>query len=213
VSAELSPVRLLISINYPIIYSDFSSHINFNDKIPNMKLFADTFHDLCDAIEKINSIYAVHLTPTLLLMLITDIFSIYAIARHWMLKKETSETLFSVWVLSHLFYLTTLINQSPIPQISVNSFYFMTHFAMKSLIAHVGLTTTSSGEDVRTLVAKITNDAPPCRGADLSTSIFHNILVQLKTRNLKLKNIFFLIDWGIVLAVECSKFLFWNMDN
>ncbi|KAG5679296.1 hypothetical protein PVAND_008874 [Polypedilum vanderplanki] len=156
----------------------FLKKTNINDKSPNIKIFTDIFHELCDSIERINVIYAIHLIPILLLMIISDIFCIYAIARHLILNKTTSDTM-----------------------ISVNSFYFITHSIMKSAIAHIGHTTTLEGEEVRTLVAKITNDAP-CK--DLSTSIFHNILIQFQTRNLKMKNIFFNVDWRVVLATTST---------
>lgn len=151
---------------------------NCNGKISNLKLFAEVYHDLCDALDKINSVFTVHLITMLLSMLIIDIFTAYGFARHlfWNISENSKEVI-----------------------IFSNSFYLIFHLMLKSSISDIGHTTRAAGEGVRTMVAKVTNDQPNKSEMRLH---FHDILIQFQTRNLKLRNIFFVIDWNIVLAVS-----------
>lgn len=149
-----------------------------NDKFLNLTMFSDIFHTLCDIIEMINTIFSPILIPTMLAMLVIDIFGAYGIAQNIFLNEKSSEML-----------------------ILTNSFYFIMHFFLKVSIAHIGCTTSHAAEMIKITVAKKTNELPP---KEIFRSFYHQMLLQFQARNVKLQNSFFIVDWNIILAVSKS---------
>lgn len=125
----------------------------------------------------INSLFAVHLIPILFAMLLIDVFGIYDITGNLFFTNE-------VYVV-HLYYTAGL--------------YHVIHFMLRIIIAHYGYTATAEGERIKTMMSKITNNSP---NKSQLRVINHDILIQFQTRNLKLRNIFFDVNWNIVVNVS-----------
>lgn len=69
--------------------------------------------------------------------------------------------------------------------------------------ASMGHKTTLEAEKTKIILAKIMNRTSP---AGVSKCNFYSALMQCQTRNLKLQNQFFAIDWNIVFAVNKFKY-------
>jgi hypothetical protein len=151
---------------------------NSNEKCTSLNTFAEVFHNLCDALQMINSLYAYHLIPILLETLLYDIFGIFVSIRYM--------KMYSALILL------------------LSSFYIIIHFALKCAIAQIGSSTTFEAEEVLSTIGKIINKQP---ANDISRYALYNLLHQFRTRNLKLQSFFLTFNWNIVLAVSLNELL------
>ena len=115
------------------------------------------------------------LIPMILIILVVDVASTYGM------------------------HLTFEFNSMYIVYMAVNSVYVVIQFLLKVLISHVGDSTTSEAEKVKILLAKSANSLSVNSPSRL---ILNDILIQFDTRNLNLQNVFFTIDWKVLLAVS-----------
>lgn len=146
----------------------------FNKNYFDLKLFAEVFHDLCDAIKIINNLLTVHLVSILLAMLIVDVFGMY--------------TIFGT--------LNAIGNAYSIYNIS---FYIALHFILRSCIAYIGSSTSNEPKEIIENIAKLINKLSPNHPSRLC---LFNYMKQFQTRNLKFQTLFLTINWSIVLGVS-----------
>jgi hypothetical protein len=161
------------------VLRDYLRCFSFNMKIFNFKLFGEIYHDMCDSIEQINSLFAIHLPPILLEMLLINVFGLYGFVRFVTAPNETS-------------------------QVCIILFYISAHLLLNISICSVGHSTTFEAESVKVALSRILNNLPP---ADYSRSNFKDLLKQFSVRNLRFQTVFFNIDWSVFLAVS-YKLLF-----
>ncbi|KAG5679291.1 hypothetical protein PVAND_008869 [Polypedilum vanderplanki] len=145
-------------------------------KIFNFKLFGEIYHDMCDIIEIINSLFAVHLPPIFLEMLVINVFGFYGLIKYITAPNETS-------------------------QVCIILFYITSHFLLSIMICYVGHSTNFEAESVKIILSKILNKLSP---ADFSRSNFKDLLKQFSARNLKFQTVFFNIDWRVFLAMTST---------
>ena len=137
-------------------------------------IFGEIFHDLCDAIENINSLFAIHLIPVLAFTLIVDIFGIY-VAFH-----------------SAPFYDNIVFN-------FVTGYFIVKNYILRSLVAYIGSTTSREPELLTEFIAKLLNKLPrsyPQR------CMLHDYLKEFRVRSFNLHTFFLTIDWNILLGVN-----------
>ena len=83
-----------------------------------------------------------------------------------------------------------------------NGFFFIFHLLLKSLISDIGHKTMTETEMIKMAVAKSYDMAWGDKRFE-----YLNILAQFNTRNLKLQNVFFVIDWRVVMSVSPHAYL------
>lgn len=150
-----------------------------------MKIFTELYHDLCDAIESINQLFTFHLSPIIFFMLVIDIFGSYGVVRDLIATSNTND---DPNYFAKALYL-----------IFSNMIYSGFQMIFKIVAAMIGSATTQEAEKTKVILAKIMNrmSSNGIKSSDLFTT-----LLQCQTRNLKLQNQFFIIDWNIVFAVR-----------
>ena len=141
----------------------------------NLKLFAETFHDLCDGLRMINNLFAIHLVPTLLAMLVVDVFGIYSIFRFF--SSSSGDVVSNIIIL----------------------YYILMHFILRAFIAHIGCTTTSEPEMLIEMMAKLINKLSSNHPTRF---LLYNYMKQFQTRNFKLQTLFLTINWNMLLGVR-----------
>ncbi|KAG5684162.1 hypothetical protein PVAND_013403 [Polypedilum vanderplanki] len=147
-----------------------------NNKNINYNTFAEIFHDLCDAIQLINSIYVYHLIPVILETLIYDIFGIFGTIRH-------------------------TNSYENILHILISSAFLFVHFTLKCSIAHIGSSTTCEAKEIFAVIGRTINKFPP---NDMTRFIFYNFLNQFRIRKFKFQSFFLTVNWNIVLATTST---------
>lgn len=88
--------------------------------------------------------------------------------------------------------------------ILANIIYQSVQMTFKCWAASIGHKTTSEAEKTKVLLAKSMNRMS--YGGNVARCNSYTALLQCQTRNLKLRNQFFTIDWNIVLTVSHSLF-------
>lgn len=156
-------------------------HIESSKNCLNLKLIAELFHDLCDAIFKINSIFTPHLIATMTLMMIGDIFVSYQIFYYFLQYQDQTSNFF----------------------IFENGFFIISHFLLKCGISYIGHTLMVEAESIKMTIAK-SFDVTNCD----KKFEYLQLLAQFNTRNLKLQNVCFVIDWRVVLSVSLHACIF-----
>lgn len=154
----------------------------------SMKIFTELFHDLCDAIESINQLFTFHLSPAIFFMLVIDIFGAYGIIREFISTSNQD---------------VDGNDHNAIYLIFSNVIYSGIQLMFKIWAASIGHTTTSEAERTKVILAKLMNRMSP---NSVSRCNFYSAIMQCQTRNLKLQNQFFVIDWNIVFAVTPFKY-------
>jgi hypothetical protein len=71
-----------------------------------------------------------------------------------------------------------------------------TQYFTKIIIAYSGSKTSNEAEKTSTIIARILNDSN-----ESETKYLKKFLIQIKTRKLKIQNIFFVHDWSLILMV------------
>lgn len=141
----------------------------------NLKLFSELYSELCDAIDIVNSTFTIHLIFVLTLLLLTDIFAAYCFLREFQSSSAT---------ISFVGY--------------VNAAWTVIMFLIKIPIAFSGDSTTSEAERSQILVTKAIAHASS--NNDLRTELSF-ILMQMKIRKKVFANVFFNINWSLILTV------------
>ena len=82
--------------------------------------------------------------------------------------------------------------------ILISMFYIVAHFILKTMISHIGYSTTHEAESVKIYFAKAMNTTD-----SLSEKLLlFTVLKQIEVRDLRMQNIFFVIDWKILFGVS-----------
>lgn len=141
----------------------------------NLKLFAETFHDLCDGLTMINNLFSIHLIPTLLAMLVVDVFGMYNVFRFVSSSNGDAASL------------------------TIILYYILMHFILRLFIAYTGSTTTTEPQMLIETIAKLINKLSfnhPTR------FVLYSYMKQFQTRNFKLQTLFLTINWNMLLGVR-----------
>lgn len=120
-------------------------------------------------------------------MLVIDIFGAYGIIREFIATSNQN---------------VDVHDDNAIYLILSNVIYSGIQLTYKIWAASMGHKTTSEAERTKIILAKIMNRMSP---TSVSRCNFYSALMQCQTRNLKLQNQFFAIDWNIVFAVMPFK--------
>ncbi|KAL7051665.1 hypothetical protein ACKWTF_004560 [Chironomus riparius] len=155
---------------------DLLRYERFNEQYLNLQLYAKTFHDLCDAIESINNLFAFHLVPILLTMLIVNVFGMYSIFKYLSTPGTTSLYLATAYVVSM-------------------------HLILMILTAHIGSTTSREPEKLIEMIAKLINDLSLNHP---SRFVLYNYVKQFQTRNFNFQALFLTINWNFVLGTTST---------
>ncbi|KAL7051663.1 hypothetical protein ACKWTF_004558 [Chironomus riparius] len=153
------------------LLKDILRFIFLERKTFNLNLFTEIFHDLSDALDTINSLFTSHLFPTILLMLLIDIFGIYGVTK---------------------FSFTT----AKFTDIFLSLFYIIVHFILKIMICHIGYSTTNEAENIKITFVKGMNKIN--LSSEESSLVF--VYNQIEARDLRLQNIFFVVDWKMLFG-------------
>jgi len=135
----------------------------------------ELYHILCDAIEVANSTFTTPLTFIVINFLLTNIFALYGGLREVLLETN----------------IAGLAMISNLSHISIQN-------AINVLMIYAGSVTTNEAEETNAIISKII--ASNQRNKTLLSNC-HDFL-QIRNRNVKLQNIFFTINWKLLLAVS-----------
>ena len=139
----------------------------------NLNLFAEIFQDLTDALDTINSLFTFHLIPSMLLMFLIDTFGIYGVTKASLTPDKLLDILISM-------------------------FYILSHLILKTMISHIGHSTTHEAESVKIYFSKAMNTVESIS----EKFLLFTVLKQIEVRDLRLQNIFFVIDWKVLFGVS-----------
>ena len=128
--------------------------------------------------DAINSLFTLHLIPTLLTILLIDTFGLYGFA--------------------HLSLTTT--NYS---HVFMALFYIIIHFVYKTMVSYIGHSTTHEAESIKISITKAISSISD--SLPVNASLF-DVLKLVEVRNVKLQTVFFDVNWKIVFGVSCSDF-------
>lgn len=146
----------------------------------NFQHFPQLYNLLCDVIEILNSTFTGQLIFVMISIMVIDIFASYGIIREF------------------------LVNQTLMFIIIGNSIWLSLQFAMKFFMAHCGSSATSEAGKSLILVSQF---ADRVNETDLMTKINLNLVMnQMRVRNKNLENIFFAINYKLILAVSYNRF-------
>lgn len=148
------------------------------EKCFNLKLFSELFNDLCDGIEIVNATFTTQLIFAMLSLMLTDIFGAYGVLRELIAKVKLQFLLY--------FFIG-------------NSVWITIQYAIKVFLVHAGSSTTNEAEKS---IATLAKAAGSLNSNDILKSDLMTLIAQLKCRNMKLKNVFFEINWNLILTVS-----------
>lgn len=141
-----------------------------------MKIFAEVFNDLCDAIELTNSTFTFHIIFVITSFLLTNVFAVYITLRE------------------------VLSEKSEMMHIAIAACVFVVvQYSIKVFIAHIGSSTSIEAGKPMKIVSKAlaTMDYDENMKTDLNF-----LLIQMQSRNKILQNVFFAINWNFIMAVS-----------
>lgn len=148
------------------------------DKRFNLKLCIQLHSDLCDIIELINKTFTTQIVFVMTGLLVTNVFFAYSALNEYIYRLYSSSLL------------VTLTN---IACITIQ-------YSIKALVAHAGSSTTRESEKTLVLVTKVL--AFTKSGDDVACEPKMILLAQMQYRKKNLENIFFNINWNLILTVS-----------
>lgn len=145
-------------------------------KALDLRFFAESYNKLCDILQIINATFTLHLVITLLNFMAIEIFGGYGVIRELTLPSRNFMNLIAslAWILSH--------------------------FPIKIFMAYSGKSTTEEAERSLVLVSKIIINTEDHHKEQKNA--LNIILHLLQVREKKLSNVFFSIDFNIILVVR-----------
>lgn len=148
----------------------------------DLRLFTELYNNLCDTLLIINSTFTPNLIVVMTIFMTIDIFGVYDVVREIMSPSRNIANLIG------------------------SSFWVLLQYPMKIFMAYSGSSTTKEAEKSSVLISKmITSTGEHNSQHKNSLSI---TLHQMQIREKRLSNIFFNIDYNVILAVSDSKNLF-----
>lgn len=141
-----------------------------------MKTFSDLYNDLCDLIESVNTTFTNQLILVMIIILMTDVFAIYGMMREY----KSNQAAFCFLLIA-------------------NSTWTIIQYSIKTLMAYCGQSTTNEAEKSLVLLTRaITNIEGD---VDLKNDL-NALLIQMKFRKKTFENIFFSINFNLIVAVN-----------
>lgn len=77
--------------------------------------------------------------------------------------------------------------------------YVMLNYIIQGMMAHASCSATKEAKQTSVVVSKIIN-GPYCTGNQ--HEVFKNFLIQNQYRNLQFQNIFFTVNWNLLVTVK-----------
>jgi hypothetical protein len=93
----------------------------------------------------------------------------------------------------------TSLTTARLTDIFLSLFYIIVHLILKMMICHIGYTTTHEAESVKISFVKGMNKTNLL--SDKSFLLY--AYKQIEARDLRLQNIFFVVDWKVLFGVSC----------
>lgn len=141
----------------------------------NSKKAVELYHNLCDNIQTVNSIFSFPLVFVIFYLFVFDMFSSYNFIA---IFKEGLE--------DPLVFFT-------------DSVTIVFNFVVQAILFHSSSSTTEEFKETSIIISKIIN-CDNCKKTD--KKIFKTFLIQNQYRNLKLETIFFTINWELLAKVS-----------
>lgn len=146
----------------------------------HLKCFANLYQDLCDCIELINSTFTFHLIPIIVNSLLIKLFAAYGML--WEFKVKSPLMLF--------VFLQ-------------NSAWLSMQYFLQVLSAHAGSSLTKNAKETSSIVTRILNDFELSEELSIPLQSF---IARSTCRNMSVENIFFVIDWKLLVQVISSYY-------
>lgn len=141
----------------------------------DVELFSELYDELCDLIEMVNQTFT-----SQLIFVMTEFMSIEIFGGYGILREALSS--------SRKYFL-----------IVGNVAWIIFQYPVKFFMASAGSSTTNEAEKSVVLITKLINRA---RYDDSLRSRLNNLLIQLQCRNKKLSNVFFTVNYNVILVVR-----------
>lgn len=156
-------------------------------KALDLKLFTELYNKLCDILQVISSTFTLHLIIVMLNFTAVEIFGGYGIVREVLLPSRNVLNLIAsfVWILSQ--------------------------YPIKFFMASSGSSTTEEAEKSLVLISKIITSTGE-HDQEYKNAL-NIVLHQMQVREKRLSNIFFNIDYNIILAVRKWHFLKFDVQQ
>jgi hypothetical protein len=145
----------------------------------DLKLLSALYNDLCDLIQLINSAFTVPLIFVTLCIVSTDVFAAYGILREYQIG-------------SNKLFVFLLIG---------NSSWISIQYAIKIFLVNAGSSTTNEAERTLVLVLKSLGTLD---SFDYDKNDLKSLLIILRSRKKNLENVFFTLDWKLILTVSMN---------
>lgn len=187
-TAQFSCAALAIRERLKMLNEYSSSFVEckarFRDKIVvvrqekfNLKLFSKLYNDLCDLIELSNETFTWQLIIVMTNLLMIDIFAFYGILREFIVHNVEK---FKFLILANTTWCTF-------------------QFLIKFFMAYCGKNTTGEAEKSLVIITRLVEQLD--RNDQLTVDL-NLLLGQMRGRNKKLENVFFTINYKLILAVS-----------
>lgn len=134
------------------------------------------YHDLCDAIEMVNSTFTFPLIFVIMYFFLCDLFAAY----------------------NHIYFIMRFIENIDL-LLASDSLFLILNFILQCYLIYLSHSTSSKAEQTAVVVSKILCN---CDCDKHQQKAFESFLSQNRYRNLKLRTTFFTIDWHLILAVS-----------
>lgn len=150
------------------------------------EVFFEIFHDLADVILIINSCMTLHIAAVVFYFFVANLVSIFGF----------------IWttVNTKFFYMS----------LSSDLLFFVLNNVTHGIMAYASSSATQEADKIAVTVSKIINGH---RCGRIDQKIFKNFLHQHQYRNLNFENVFFVINWKLVLAVNTDFFSYKNNSS
>ena len=171
-------LKLLNDYSSSFVHNKKEFRVVVHQKKFNLKLFSKLYNDLCDLIELLNKTFTWQLIFVMINLMLVDIFTAYGVVREFIEQRA--------------FKLKFLI--------ITNTIWSLLQFAIKYIMAYCGNSTTDEAENSLLIVTRIIEKF----GDDdekMKTDLNH-LLNQMQGRNKNLENVFFAINYKLILAVS-----------
>lgn len=156
---------------------------------------ARLFLDLCDGVEIINSTFTFQLIVVIIESLVSMIINESYVAFLKLLSILSQLTdVFSAFAIIREIIKLEDIKVALLPHIIL----IANQFLKKCIMSHSGSSTTKEAENTSIIVSRIISERQ--NGSDLAG--WKTFLSLIGTRNLNLQNVFFKINWNILLGVS-----------
>jgi hypothetical protein len=145
----------------------------------NLKIFTNLYQILINSFEILNRNFTFHLVPIVASMLAFNIFLCYGV-----LSEFVSNSKIKMY--------TLLLNLS----------WIVMMYLLMGMMAYSGSSVATKANEVKKTVNRILNDFEMTNDFTLK---LHNFLTRLQCQNLEVRNVFFAINWQILVAVRARN--------